>query len=62
MAAWTDPGAGRIVEVMLVDGCADEIEGVPATDPCSWRHTWTFHVARDGTVQLVAEAGAPDRP
>ncbi len=62
LPAWTDPGTGRVVEVMLVDGCAEDIDGLPATDPCAWRHSWIFHVAADGSVTTVAESGSPDAP
>ncbi|MFN8623750.1 MAG: hypothetical protein U0869_23665 [Chloroflexota bacterium] len=59
---WLDTGTGRIVEVMLVDGCTGDVRADPSADPCAWRHSWMFHVTDDGTVTVVGESDTPDRP
>ncbi|MFN8623112.1 MAG: hypothetical protein U0869_20430 [Chloroflexota bacterium] len=58
--AWTDIGTGRLVEVMLVDGCPETVDLSATADPCAWRHSWIVQVAPDGTTTVVAEGGASD--
>jgi hypothetical protein len=59
---WLDTGVGRLVEVMLVDGCPAELKEFPTTDPCATRENWLFHIASDGTVITIAQASTTDAP
>jgi len=59
--------ASSLIEVTLVDGCAEVPAGggpssvtAPWPDPCEWRHSWFYRVEPDDTVTLLFEEGDPD--
>lgn len=53
--AWI-AGDVRLVEVMLVDGCPDEIRySLPTQDPCASRHHWFYRWTPESGPTLIAE-------